>query len=78
MGHGSTSIPTYRYGLLFFPEIGDFGKRITYLKVDIEGAEISCIKQWLKSGVLQFVDQLGKCAVLPRLCTSIGGWMATT
>ena len=46
--------------LNFFSAIGDFGKRITYLKVDIEGAEIPCIKQWLKSEVLQFVDQFGK------------------
>ena len=40
-------------------DLGDYGKRITYLKVDVEGAEIPCIKQWMKSGVLQFVDQLG-------------------
>ena len=40
-------------------ENGDYGRRITYLKVDVEGAEIVCLKQWLKSGVFDFVDQLG-------------------
>ena len=38
---------------------GDYGKPISYLKIDIEGSEIPCIKQWLKSGVMKFVDQLG-------------------
>ena len=38
---------------------GDLGKRISYLKIDIENSEFSCLKQWLKSNVLTFVDQLG-------------------
>ena len=38
---------------------GDDGKSISYLKIDIEGSEIAGIKQWLKSGVMKFVDQLG-------------------
>ena len=40
-------------------ENGEYGRRITYLKVDVEGYEISCLKQWLKSGVVNFIDQLG-------------------
>ena len=40
-------------------ENGDYGKRITYLKLDVEGFEILCMKQWLKSGVVRFIDQLG-------------------
>ena len=40
-------------------ENGEFGRRITYLKVDVEGYEIPCLKQWLKSGVVNFIDQLG-------------------
>ena len=35
------------------------GKQISYLKIDIEASEIEAMKQWLKSGVLKFVDQLG-------------------
>ena len=40
-------------------ENGEYGRRITYLKVDVEGYEIACLKQWLKSGVVNFIDQLG-------------------
>ncbi len=40
-------------------ENGDDGKRITYLKSDIEGTEIACLNQWLKSGIMDLVDQLG-------------------
>ena len=40
-------------------ENGDIGKRITYLKFDVEGTEMFCMKQWIKSGIFHFVDQLG-------------------
>ena len=58
---GSPEEETIRVSTLdtILKDIGDYGKSITYLKIDVEGAEIACIKQWLKSGVLQFVDQLG-------------------
>ena len=35
----------------------EFGKRITYLKVDVEGSELLCLKQWIKSGVVDFIEQ---------------------
>ena len=38
-------------------ENGEFGKRITYLKVDVEGSELLCLKQWIKSGVVDFIEQ---------------------
>merc|ERR1712241_1356722 len=40
-------------------ENGDLGKEITYLKLDVEGTEIGCMKKWLKSGVMKYVQQLG-------------------
>ena len=42
-------------------ENGDSGKQITYLKLDIEGTEINCMKKWLQSGVMKYVEQLGNC-----------------
>ncbi len=38
---------------------GDFGKTITYLKVDVEGSEIKSIPQWIDSGILDYVKQIG-------------------
>ena len=38
---------------------GDLGKEITYLKVDIESAEIKAIPEWIQSGILQNVRQIG-------------------
>lgn len=40
-------------------ENGDSGKEITYLKLDVEGTEIGCMKKWLQSGVMKYVQQLG-------------------
>ena len=38
---------------------GHLEKEITYLKVDIESSEIKAIPQWIQSGVLQNVRQIG-------------------
>ena len=40
-------------------ENDDWGKPISYLKMDVEGNEIWCLNQWLKSGVMQNVQQFG-------------------
>ena len=40
-------------------ENGDLDKEITYLKVDVESSELSAIPEWLKTGVLKNVRQLG-------------------
>jgi hypothetical protein len=39
--------------------MGDVGKNITYLKVDIEGSEINAMKNWVESGALNYVRQIG-------------------
>jgi hypothetical protein len=39
--------------------MGDTGRRITYLKVDVEGAELSALKNWISSGILEYVSQIG-------------------
>lgn len=39
--------------------MGDVGKNITYLKVDIEGSEIDAMRNWAESGVLKYVRQIG-------------------
>lgn len=39
--------------------MGDVGKKISYLKVDIEGSELSAMKTWVSSGVLKHVSQIG-------------------
>ena len=38
---------------------GDEGKTIHYLKVDVEGHELKAIHDWLDSGVLENVQQIG-------------------
>jgi hypothetical protein len=38
---------------------GDLGKRITYLKVDVEGSELKSISEWITSGILDDVRQIG-------------------
>ena len=42
-----------------FKSNGHFEKEITYLKVDIEGSEIKAIPQWIQSGILKHVRQIG-------------------
>ena len=39
--------------------MGDSGRNISYLKVDIEGAELTAIPEWIKSGILDSVTQIG-------------------
>ena len=39
--------------------VNDTGKVISYLKVDVEGSELDAIPQWVKSGVLANVQQIG-------------------
>lgn len=43
----------------FIKDNGDEGKKITYLKVDIEGSELKAIPTWLESDVLKNVQQIG-------------------
>jgi hypothetical protein len=38
---------------------GDAGKTITYLKVDVEGSELKSIREWISSGILNHVRQIG-------------------
>ena len=38
---------------------GDEGKTIHYLKVDVEGHELKAMHDWLDSGVLEVVQQIG-------------------
>ncbi len=49
--------------LIFFQDViasnGDLGKRITYLKVDVEGSELKSISEWIASGILDDVRQIG-------------------
>ena len=39
--------------------MGDSGRKISYLKVDIEGAELAAMKTWITSGILKYVSQIG-------------------
>ena len=39
--------------------MGDLGKNISYLKVDIEGAELEAIPEWIDSVALDLVSQMG-------------------
>lgn len=39
--------------------MGDSGRKISYLKVDIEGAELAAMKTWITSGILEYVSQIG-------------------
>ena len=39
-------------------EMGDEGKKISYLKVDVEGAEISSISNWIIDKLPQKIDQV--------------------
>ncbi len=38
--------------------MGDTGKTISYLKVDIEGSELKSIPEWISSGILDRVNQV--------------------
>ena len=38
---------------------GHAGRRVHYLKVDVEGAEVECLQDWLESRVLEQIDQMG-------------------
>jgi len=38
---------------------GDIGKKISFLKVDVEGAEIKAMSEWIESGILDQVQQIG-------------------
>ena len=38
---------------------GDLSRTITYLKVDIEGIEIKALSEWIRSGILDNVKQIG-------------------
>ena len=38
---------------------GDSGNNITYLKVDIEGSELTAIENWIESDALKNVQQMG-------------------
>ena len=37
----------------------DFGKTITYLKMDIEGTELLCFQDWFDTDVFKYVQQFG-------------------
>ena len=39
-------------------QMGDVGKTISYLKVDVEGAEISSISNWIIDKLPQKIDQV--------------------
>jgi hypothetical protein len=39
--------------------MGDEGKKISYLKIDIEGSELDAVQEWIDSGILDNVDQIG-------------------
>ena len=38
--------------------MGDEGKHLTILKVDIEGMEFRCFHDWIESGILNHIDQI--------------------
>ena len=40
-------------------ENGDIGKNITYLKMDVEGSELFCFKDWFDTHVFKAVQQFG-------------------
>lgn len=46
---------------------GHLQRRIDYLKVDIEGEELATLPEWLDSGVLEHVEQLGLELHLPSV-----------
>ena len=50
---------------------GHLDSRITYLKVDIEGAEVDGLHEWLESGALKNVQQLGLEFHLPDTETTL-------
>ena len=43
---------------MFFFSMGDTGKKISILKVDIEGHEFKSAPQWLESDILATIDQI--------------------
>ena len=50
--------PQYTYEEIL-KKFGDIGKHVTYLKMDIEGHELSVFPQMFKSNVLEYVNQIG-------------------
>ena len=37
----------------------DFGKMVTYLKMDVEGTELNCFQNWFDTDVFKYVQQFG-------------------
>ena len=50
---------------------GHLDRKITYLKVDVEGAEVDGLLDWLESGALKNVQQLGLEFHLPDTATTL-------
>ena len=48
-------------------EMGDEGKKISYLKVDVEGSEILSIRNWIIDGLPKIIDQESIKSALNRL-----------
>ena len=42
----------------FMEANGDQGRRMFYLKMDVEGAELAVLPEWIHSGALEGVGQL--------------------
>ena len=64
VGMSAKSGPSPRLGQVLtlgdaVKSMGDAGKTISYLKVDIEGSELESIPEWISSGILDRVSQFG-------------------
>jgi hypothetical protein len=38
--------------------MGDEGKRISFVKLDVEGYEISMLRSWILDGLMDSIDQM--------------------